>query len=64
MATLASANEKKLTKQILAVLVHVCSVPEEIALIVDLVEDRETFGIGFRLAVEGTLVTQHQCMQP
>jgi hypothetical protein len=59
MAALAPANGKKLTKQVLAVLVHVRSVPEEITLVVDLVEDREALRIGFRLAVEGTLVVKN-----
>lgn len=59
MAALAPANGKKLTKEVLAVLVHVRSVPEEIALVVDLVEDREALRIGFRLAVEGTLVVKN-----
>ena len=50
----------KLTKKILAVLVHVRRVPEKVALLVDLVEDLEALGIGFRFAVEGTLAVGKQ----
>ena len=55
MAALAPANGKKLTKQVLAVLVHVGSIPEEVSLVVDLVEDLEALLIGLGLAVEGAL---------
>lgn len=51
----AYTNKTPLTKQILAVLIHVRSIPEEIALIVNLVEDRKALRIRFRLAVESTL---------
>ena len=57
--TLAGVLLEPLTEKILAVLIHVRSVPEEIALVVDLVEDREALRIGFRLAVEGTLVVKN-----
>jgi hypothetical protein len=57
ISTLAPAYWNALTKQILAVLVHVGSVPEEIALVIDLVEDRKALRIGFRLAVEGALIS-------
>jgi hypothetical protein len=56
--TLAGVLLEPLTEQILAVLIHVRSVPEEIALVVDLVEDREALRVGFRLAVEGTLAVE------
>ena len=56
--TLAGVLLEPLTEKILAVLIHVRSVPEEIALIVHLVEDREALRVGFRLAVEGTLVVE------
>jgi len=36
-------------------LVHVGGVPEEVALVVDLVEDLEALLVGLRLAVEGAL---------
>jgi hypothetical protein len=60
ISTASPAYWNKLTKQILAVLVHVGSVPEKIALIVDLVKDGEALRIGFRLAVEGTLSNRKQ----
>lgn len=53
--TLARVLLEPLSKQILAVLVHVCGVPEEVALLVDLVEDLEALLIGLRGAVEGAL---------
>jgi hypothetical protein len=36
-------------------LVHIGSVPEKVALIIDLVEDLETLLVGLGLAVEGAL---------
>lgn len=43
------------TKKILAVLVHVGRVPEEVTNLVDLVEDLEALLIRLRGAIEGTL---------
>jgi hypothetical protein len=60
ISTVSPAYWNQLTNQILAVLVHVGSVPEEIALVVDLVKDGEALRIGFRLAVEGTLSNRKQ----
>jgi len=56
---MAPSCRSKLTDEILAVLVHVRSVPKKITLIVDLVEDLEALGVGFRLAVEGALLERH-----
>lgn len=44
-----------LTEQVLAVLVHVRSVPEVVTLLVDLVEDLEALLVRLRLAIEGAL---------
>lgn len=50
------------TEQILAVLVHVCGVPEELAIGVAFVENLEAFLVWLWLAIEGTLNTYDQRM--
>lgn len=51
------------TEEILAVLVHVGAVPEELAILVQLVQDLEALLVWLRLAVEGTL-DHHQPNAP
>ena len=53
--TLAGVLLEPLAEEVFAVLVHVGCVPEEVALVVDLVEDLEALLVGLRLAVEGAL---------
>jgi hypothetical protein len=53
--TLARIELEPLAEEVFAVLVHVGSVPEEVALIVDLVENLEALLVGLWLAVEGAL---------
>jgi hypothetical protein len=53
--TLAGVELEPLAEEVLAVLVHVGSIPEEVSLVVDLVEDLEALLIGLGLAVEGAL---------
>jgi len=53
--TLARVQLEPLSEKILAVLVHVGGVPEEITLVVDLVEDLEALLVGLWRAVEGAL---------
>lgn len=55
MLTLAGVQLEPLAEEVLAVLVHVGSVPEEISLVVDLVKDLEALLVGLWLAVEGAL---------
>ena len=55
MLTLAGVELEPLAEEVLAVLVHVGSIPEEVSLVVDLVEDLEALLIGLGLAVEGAL---------
>ena len=55
MLTLARVLLEPLAEEVLTVLVHVGGVPEEVALVVDLVEDLEALLIGLGLAVEGAL---------
>jgi hypothetical protein len=53
--TLARVELEPLAEEVFAVLVHIGSVPEKVALIIDLVEDLETLLVGLGLAVEGAL---------
>lgn len=55
MVTLARVQLEPLAEEIFAVLVHVGSVPEEVALVVDLIENLEALLVGLGLAVEGAL---------
>jgi hypothetical protein len=55
VVTLAGVLLEPLAEEVFAVLVHVGGVPEEVALVVDLVEDLEALLIRLRLAVEGAL---------
>lgn len=55
MVTLSRVQLEPLAEEVFAVLVHVGSVPEEVALIVDLVEDLEALLVGLGLAIEGAL---------
>ena len=55
MVALARVQLEPLAEEVFAVLVHIGSVPEEVALIVDLVEDLEALLIRLGLAVEGAL---------
>lgn len=55
MLALARVLLEPLAEEVFAVLVHVGSIPEEVALLVDLVEDLKALLIGFWCAVEGAL---------
>jgi hypothetical protein len=53
--TLAGVLFEPLAEKVLAVLVHVCRVPKEVAFFVDLVEDLETLLVRLCRAVESAL---------
>jgi multidrug efflux pump subunit AcrA (membrane-fusion protein) len=52
---LAGVLLEPLAEEVLAILVHVCRVPEKVAFLVDLVEDLETLLVRLWLAVESAL---------
>ena len=55
MVTLARVQLEPLAEEVFAVLVHVGSVPEEVALVVDLVKNLEALLVRLGLAVESAL---------